>query len=353
MYVLIFNAGSSSLKFKLFEARGGRLRSIKEGLFDNHGKPIKDFEKAVKKAMASLRKLFDKNELLAVGHRVVHGGEKFIKPVKITPQVIKTIRELSELAPLHNPPNLACILACQKLFPKTPQVAVFDTSFHHTMPEKAYLYGLPFSLAKKLGIRRYGFHGTSHQYVFVQARKKLGRTKTRRAITCHLGNGCSIAAILNGRVIDTSMGFTTMEGIPMGTRSGDIDAGAIFYLIRKGFSAKNTENLLNKKSGLLGVSEISSDMRDLWAAYKKKDKRAIRALDWFAYRIAKYIGAYTVALGGLDCLVFTGGIGVPAFYLRKKILKYVKKIAHPRILIIPTDEEKKIAKETLNRLKLG
>lgn len=338
MKILVLNAGSSSLKFEVFD---DKLKSLFEGNFDNHGKPIKDFSALVKKIMKKVGKVD------AVGHRVVHGGEAFTKPAKITPKVIAAIRRLSHLAPLHNPPNLACILAAKKLFPKAVQVAVFDTAFHQTMPEKAYLYGLPFSLAKKSHIRRYGFHGTSHQYVFEQARKKLGKKVTRRTITCHLGNGCSMAAILNGKVVDTSMGFTPLEGIPMGTRSGDLDPAIIFYLMEKGFSAKKIETMLNNESGLKGVSEISSDMRDLWAAYKKGNEKARRALEWFAYRIAKYIGAYTVTLGGLDCLVFTGGMGEHAWYLRKWILSYLKWLPRKKVAVIPTDEEFQIAKQTI------
>lgn len=355
MKILVFNAGSSSLKFEIFEARGKSLKSLLEGNFDNHGKPIKNFNAAVRQALDQImQKKIIKNtaEINAVGHRVVHGGEHFTKPAKITSKVIATIQKLSALAPLHNPPNLACILACKKLFPKAVQVAVFDTAFHQTMPEKAYLYGLPFSLAKKLHIRRYGFHGTSHQYVFEEARKKLGVKKTRRVVTCHLGNGCSMAAILNGRVMDTSMGFTPLEGIPMGTRSGDFDPAIIFYLLKKGFSLSKIETMLQKKSGLLGISQISSDMRDLWATYQRGNEKARRALEWFVYRIAKYIGAYTVVLGGLDCLVFTGGTGEHAWYLRKWILKYLKKLAKPKVLVVPTDEEKKIAQETLQQVRL-
>lgn len=352
--VLVFNAGSSSLKFELFEARGKKLTSLFEGLFDNRGKPIKNFTRAVSRAIKILQKkkiIKSLSEIRGIGHRVVHGGDRYTKPTKITPEVIAEIKKLSELAPLHNPPNLACILACKKFFPAVPQVAVFDTAFHQTMPEKAYLYGLPYSLVKKLRIRRYGFHGTSHQYVFEQARKKLGAKKTRRTVTCHLGNGCSMAAIANGKVIDTSMGFTPLEGIPMGTRAGDFDPAIIFYLIFRGFSPREIENMLIKKSGLLGISEISSDMRDLWTAYKKKNKKAKRTLEWFIYRIAKYIGAYAIALGGLDCLVFTGGMGEHAWYLRKWILAYIKPVLRPKVLVIPTDEERKIAEEIVKSLK--
>lgn len=352
MKILVFNAGSSSLKFELFESRGVKknLTSLYKGHFDNHGKAIADFDKAVRDAYAELKKkklVQDEDEIDAVGHRLVHGGEDYTKPAKITPKVLEAIKKLSMLAPLHNPPNLACIHAAQKIFPNVPHIAVFDTAFHQTMPERAYLYGLPYFLYKKFGIRRYGFHGTSHEYVFNQAREKLGVAKTRRAITCHLGNGCSLAAILNGKVIDTSMGFTPLEGVPMGTRSGDIDPAIIFHLIKSGMSAGEVEDMLNKKSGLLGVSEFSGDVRDLWAAYQKKDPRAVRALQLFAYRIAKYVGGYAVALGGLDCLVFTGGIGENAWYLRKWIMNYVKKCARPSVLVISTDEEKQIALEVI------
>lgn len=357
MKILVFNAGSSSLKFEVFEAgRRTALKSLFQGHFDNHGKPIADFHKAVSSALQLLlHKKIIKNfsEIKAIGHRVVHGGEHYTKPTVITPKVISTIRKLADIAPLHNPPNLACILACKKLFKKTAraaqiaQVAVFDTSFHQTMPEKAFLYGLPYSFYKKFGIRRYGFHGTSHHYVWQQAGKKIGARKTKRTVTCHLGNGCSIAAILDGKIIDTSMGFTPLEGIPMGTRSGDIDPAIIFYLMEKGFSAREVNTILNKKSGLLGVSETSSDVRDLWAQYEKGDKKAVRALEWFAYRIAKYIGAYAAALGGLDCVVFTGGIGENAWYLRKWVMSYVKKIARPKVLVIKTHEERKIAEEVV------
>lgn len=353
--ILVINAGSSSLKFELFGARGRNknLQSLFEGHFDNRGKPIKDYYKVVAQAAAQLagKKLIkNAGEISAVGHRVVHGGEHYTKPVKITPAVIKTIKKLAPLAPLHNPPNLAGIMACKKLFPHAVQVAAPDTAFHQTMPEKAYLYALPYSLYKKMHIRRYGFHGTSHQYVFEQARKKLGRTKTRRTVTCHLGNGCSVAAIRDGKVVDTSMGFTPLEGIPMGTRSGDIDPAIIFYLMEENFSAHEISKMLNKSSGLLGVSGISSDVRDLWLRYKRKCNAARRALELFAYRIAKYIGAYSVSLGGLDCIVFTGGIGENAWYLRKWILAYLKHLPTKHVLVIPTDEEKKIAEETLKLL---
>lgn len=366
--ILVLNAGSSSLKFALFN-KDKNLTEVYRGQFDNRGKPIKNFEQAVKNAVSELKKnrlLKDISEIISVGHRVVHGGELYTKPMVITKGVINQINNLSTLAPLHNPINLACIRAAQKMVPHATHVAVFDTAFHHTMPDHAYLYALPYSLYKKYGIRRYGFHGTSHSYVFDQAQKKLGKKKTQRTITCHLGNGCSMAAILNGRVIDTSMGFTPLEGLPMGTRSGDMDPAIVFFLMnqeeskdtaqnlrsKKNLLSKDVETLLQKKSGLLGVSEFSSDVRDLWAAYSagassknKKYVAASRTLKLFAYRIAKYVGAYMVALGGLDCIVFTGGIGENAWYLRKWVMAYLKGIASPTVLVMNTDEEKKIAQE--------
>lgn len=348
MKILILNSGSSSLKFELFQARKKSLTSLYKGHCDNHGKPIRNFHAAVLRAVKAL----PAGDIAVVGHRVVHGGERYTKPTLVTAPVLKTIKKLFPLAPLHNPPSYACIQAAQRIFPNAKHIAVFDTAFHHTMPEKAFLYGIPYAMQKNYGIRRYGFHGISHEYVFQEARKKLGLKKTRRTITCHLGNGSSLAAILNGKVIDTSMGFTPLEGIPMGTRPGDIDPGIIFFLLKQGFSAAEIENIFQKKSGLLGVSEISGDMRDIWAAYKKKNKKALLALDWFAYRIAKYIGAYTAALGGLDCLIFTGGIGEHADYLHKRVGAYLKSLPKHKTLVIQTDEEKKIAQECARLLNL-
>lgn len=356
MKILVFNAGSSSLKFEVFDAqkRGrGFLKSLFHGHFDNHGRPIKDFDGEVKKAVRLLisKKIINgPSDISAIGHRVVHGGNFFSGPIKITAHALSKIESVAPLAPLHNPPNLAVIRACRKIFGKTPQVAVFDTGFFRTLPEKAYLYGLPYSLSEKFGIRRFGFHGISHEYVFEQTRKKLGEEKSRKVVTCHLGNGCSIAAIKDGKAIDVSMGFTPLEGVPMGTRSGDIDPSICFYLLKNGFGAEEIETILNKKSGLLGVSEISGDVRDLWAQYKRGNKRAKLTLEWFAYRIAKYIGSYAAALGGLDCLVFTGGIGENAFYLRKWIVSYLGKFLKFKVLVIKTDEELKIARETMKTM---
>lgn len=345
--ILVLNAGSSSLKFALYSSLlKNNLMEIYRGHFDNHGRPIRNFGAAVKKALSQLPSA----HILATGHRVVHGGEAFYQPTPITPAVLNEIKKLTSLAPLHNPPNIACIEAAKKLLPSAKHVVIFDTAFHHTIPQKAFLYGIPYSLARKLKIRRYGFHGISHQYVFEQAKKKLGAKRTRRTISCHLGNGCSITAILNGKSVDTSMGFTPLEGVPMGTRSGDIDPAIIFHLARAGLPLKKIERMLQEESGLRGVSEISSDMRDIWKRAKEKDARALRTVEWFSYRIAKYVGAYAAALGGLDCLIFTGGLGEKAHYVRKSTLSYLAYLKAFRTLVISTDEEQKIAEEVLHIL---
>lgn len=337
--ILVINAGSSSLKFELFEAKS--LRSIYEGKFEEIGSSKKAHEKALKKAMADGRQI-GQNSIIAIGHRVVHGGGKYAKPVFITKKIITDIKRFALLAPLHNPANLACILACGKLFPGVPQVACFDTAFYSTLPKKAFLYALPRSLEKKFSIRKYGFHGLSHEYVFHQAQKKLGKAKTKRTITCHLGNGCSLTAIKNGKAVDTTMGFTPLEGVVMGTRSGDIDPSIIFYLLQKGWPAKKIEHMLNYESGLKGLSGMTSDLRVL---IKSKSKSAKLAIEIFCYRIAKTIGALAVGLGGLNCLVFTGGIGEHAASLRKKILHQLP-FKNFKTLVIPTDEEKYIAQLT-------
>lgn len=337
--ILVINAGSSSLKFELFEAKS--LRSIHEGKFEEIGSGKKAHEQALEKAARTLPRTY----IVAIGHRVVHGGGKYAKPVLITKKVIADIKRFALLAPLHNPANLACVLACGKLFPGIPQVACFDTAFYSTLPEKAFLYALPRKLFKKFGIRKYGFHGLSHEYVFHQAQKKLGKVKTKRTITCHLGNGCSLTAIKNGKAIDTTMGFTPLEGVPMGTRSGDIDPSIIFYLLKKGWSAQKIEHLLSHESGLKGLSGQTSDVRKL---LKARSKFAKLALEIFCYRIAKAIGALAVALGGLDCIVFTGGIGEHAASLRRKIFRMIPSSLRQKIivLVIQTDEEKHIAQLT-------
>ena len=315
--------------------------------------------------------LNDLDEISAVGHRVVHGGEQFNSSVIITEEVIRKVESCIEIAPLHNPPNLAGIYAISEMLPLIPQVAVFDTAFHQTMPEYAYMYGIPYSLYKKYAIRRYGFHGTSHRYVSQRACEFLGLDYQKtKIVTAHIGNGASITAIENGKSVDTTMGFTPVEGLMMGTRSGDIDLGVVTYLMEKemiGTSAATT--LFNKHSGVLGVSGLSSDMRDIEKAISEGNQRAKLALDMYEYRIKKYIGAYAAALNGFDVLVFTGGVGENQTATREKICKgltfmgievdsEVNKIRGEEILIstknskvkvvvIPTDEEYMIAADTM------
>jgi len=286
----------------------------------------------------------------AVGHRVVHGAEAFHKPVLINEAVIRDIRRCSAIAPLHNPANLAGILACKKLLPGTKQVAVFDTAFHQTIPDYAYIYGLPFEYYTKLGIRKYGFHGTSHEYVAHEAARILKEPlKKLKIITCHLGNGCSITAVCQGRSVDTSMGFTPLEGLIMGTRCGDIDPALVPYIMRKKkLDTYEIEKILNKASGLKGISGLSNDMRILYAKAKEGNKRSKLAVQIFIYRIKKYIGAYTAIMNGCDALVFTAGIGEHQRQIREGVCKdlfsHLKKA--PKILVIPTDEELMIARST-------
>jgi acetate kinase len=387
MKILVINSGSSSLKFELFETNG-KHKQLYRGIIDRIGLPntftvengkemgetsIKNHTEAVGYALKILQKkglINNLKDIKAVGHRVVHGGEKYKNATLITPDVLKEIKILCELAPLHNPPNLAAIHACMEHLKNTPQVAVFDTAFHQTIPEKAYLYAIPYDLYKKYGIRRYGFHGTSHSYIAGETTKLLKKKKSK-IIVCHLGNGCSITAIENGKSIDTSMGFTPLEGLPMGTRCGDIDPAIVFELqeILK-IDTNEIDVLLNKESGLKGISGISSDMRDLWAKCKK-NKRAKLAISILAYRTAKYIGAYSAALRGLDAITFTAGMGEKAYYLRKEICDYLphlgvkidskknKKCAlkisdansKVKVFVMPTNEEKQIAIETAGIIK--
>lgn len=357
-YILVFNAGSSSLKYKLFEKKGRTLTLKADNKIDNHGKPLQDVVLLVEKCLSSLKKNanISLSEIESVGHRVVHGGEILKKPTIITKSILSKLETLNELAPLHNPINCAVIKACLTLLPHAKQIAVFDTAFHHTIPEHAYLYAIPYEWYSKNGIRRYGFHGTSHEYVFSIARKKLGSKKTSRVVTCHLGNGCSITAIKNGKVVDTSMGFTPLEGVPMGTRSGSIDPAIIFHLAKHGKSLTEIENSLLNESGLKGLSELSSDVRDLHAATKntqtirgKKQEanyvRAKRALDAYCYAITKYIGAYATILGGLDVVVFTGGTGENANYVRSQITQELAVFKPFKTLVIHTDEELSIAEQ--------
>jgi acetate kinase len=267
--------------------------------------------------------LTDKNEINAVGHRVVHGGEKFSGSVRITQEVIDMLEECVELAPLHNPANLMGIYAISKLLPDVVQCGIFDTSFHHSMPEKAYMYALPYRMYEKHKIRRYGFHGTSHRYVSKKAANILGMDYNKmNMITCHLGNGASIAAIKQGKSFDTSMGLTPVEGLMMGTRVGDVDAGVLLYMMAKeNLDLKKANSVINKESGVFGISGVSSDMRDIENAAYSGNKRAMLALDMYDYRVTKYIGAYAAAMGGVDAIIFTGGIGENDFILRKEVCK--------------------------------
>ena len=313
-------------------------------------------------------KSFD--EIDAVGHRVVHGMDKFNKSVLITPEVIEKVKECYTVAPLHNPANIAGIEAVTALIPSVPQVAVFDTAFHQTMPDYAYMYALPYETYEKYGVRRYGFHGTSHRYVSKRACEFLGLDYDKqRIITCHIGNGGSIAAIKDGKCVDTSMGLTPTEGLMMGTRVGDVDPGALVYLMKEmNLDADGMLNLINKKSGVAGVSEVSSDMRDIEAAIKDGNERARLALEMYEYRILKYIGAYTAVLGGADVIVFTGGVGENQTATREAICKRLAYLgvtfdaeanktrgeeieisgadSKIHVVVIPTDEELMIAQDT-------
>jgi len=286
----------------------------------------------------------DVSEIGAVGHRVVHGGEEFTDSVIIDERVIASIEKYADLAPLHNPPNLAGILAVQHRLPDITQIACFDTAFHATIPEVAYMYALPYELYQKYHIRRYGFHGISHRYVARRAAALMGRGKYEvNVITCHLGNGCSITAVKEGRSVDTSMGFTPLEGVPMGTRSGDLDPAILFYLADRGYSAQALKTLCNKQSGLLGISGLSNDIRSLLQLADEGSARARLAIDVFCYRIRKYIGAYAAVLEPLDALVFTGGIGENAACLRKQICTGMSQIG---IRLDPAANDAAVAQET-------
>ncbi len=390
MKILVINSGSSSIKYQLFEMPEEKV--IAKGLLEKIGeeesnfiqkseKGVLEFKKSIPDHETGIRlillKLADKQkgavssieEIAGVGHRVVHGGEEFTASVRITPRVIAKIQKYSDLAPLHNPPNLMGILACQKSLPHAVQVASFDTAFHHSLPPKAYLYPIPYEMYKKYEIRKYGFHGTSHLYVARRAAILMNKPEAN-VITCHLGNGCSIAAVEKGFSVDTSMGFTPLEGLVMGTRCGDIDPAITFYLIQKGYSAEELSTLLNKKSGLLGISGISNDMRNLFVAQEKGEERARIAIDIFCYRLKKYIGAYMAALGKTDAIVFTGGIGENNSQVRFESIKGLEQlginidekanaelasaaeslITKPdspvKVYVIPTNEELQIALDT-------
>ncbi|RKY31411.1 MAG: acetate kinase [Candidatus Omnitrophota bacterium] len=349
MKILVINSGSSSIKYKLYDMPGEK--EISKGAIEHINEP----GSKVKNHYAGLKIILQKiKNVDLVGHRVVHGAQNFKRPVRINNTVINIIKNSVDIAPLHNPANLSGILACRRLLPGVKQVAVFDTAFHQSLPEYAYIYGLPYEYYKKYGIRKYGFHGTSHEYVAFEAARRLKKPIGKlKIITCHLGNGCSITAVNQGKSIDTSMGFTPLEGLVMGTRSGDIDPALVTYIMRKKkLNISSIDDILNKESGLKGISGISNDMRVL-----KKRSQGMRlaklAIDIFVYRIKKYIGAYIAVLGGIDALVFTAGIGENQEFIRRKVCsgigKFLKK--KPRILVIPTNEELMIARQAYKLAK--
>lgn len=393
MNVLVINAGSSSLKYQLMNAKtgdvlakGGAERIGLDNAMIKHTSmgcdsvtlpmDLPNHKVAVQAVLSVLTSedhgiIKGMEEIDAVGHRVVHGGEKFSSSALITPEVKRAIRACFDLAPLHNPPNMTGIEACEEAMPGVPQVAVFDTAFHQTMPSKAYMYALPYEMYEKHGVRKYGFHGTSHGFVARRAAEMLGKSfDTVNLITCHLGNGSSIAAIEHGKCVDTSMGLTPLSGICMGTRSGDIDPAIVTFLMEKEkLDTKGVENLMNKQSGVLGISGVSSDFRDLYAAAGEGNKRARLALEIFKYQCRKYIGMYAAALGGVDAVVFTAGIGENTADIRQgacegltymgcEIDFYRNAAVRAReavvstdeskvkVLVIPTNEELAIARET-------
>ena len=341
----MINCGSSSIKYKFFRMPQERLLS--KGAIERigeKGSPVKNH----RQGLGLLLKGIGKVE--AVGHRVVHGAEEFKEPAFIDQKVIHRIRACSRLAPLHNPANLEGILACRQVLKGTKQAAVFDTAFHQSLPQQAFVYGLPYKLYQKHGIRKYGFHGSSHEYVAIEAARSLGRAISKvNLITCHLGNGCSVSAIRKGRCVDTSMGFTPLEGLVMGTRSGDIDPALITYLIReKKMPPESVDVLLNKESGLRGISGVSNDMRKLKEQAGRGNKRCQLAIEIFIYRLKKYIGAYLGILGRADALVFTAGISEHHPWLIRKACNglFNNLKARPKVMLIPTDEELMIARQT-------
>lgn len=357
--ILVINCGSSSAKYELFDIKRHNVlaKGIVERIGDAH---CPNHYSAIKKIIEELTDpkkgaLKDIHQIEGIGHRVVHGQEEFKSSCLITDAVIRSLEKYSSLAPLHNPPSIAGIKACANLLKGIPQVAVFDTSFHQTIPPYAFLYGLPYEFYKKHSIRRYGFHGTSHRYVSEATAKALKRPLSKlKLITCHLGNGCSMAAVDGGKSVDTSMGLTPLEGLIMGTRSGDVDPASVLYILEKeGIALNQMNDILNKKSGLLGISGISNDMRDLLKAAAKGDKRAKLAIEMFIYKIKKYIGAYYAAMGGLDAVVFTAGIGEHSPWLIKRIKNDLKDVVKKNVqfLVIPTNEELLIAKDTCEIIK--
>ena len=391
MKVLVLNCGSSSIKYKLFDmdhkaviAQGG-IEKI--GLKDSFLNEKKILEKDIPEHTAGVEFILQTltgaeygvvksmDEIDAVGHRMVHGGEKFSQSVLLTPEVLAAFEACNDLAPLHNPANLKGVHAIAAILPNVPQVGVFDTAFHQTMPDYAYMYAVPYELYQKYGVRRYGFHGTSHRYVSKRVCEFLGVDPAgKRIITCHIGNGGSITAIKDGKSVDTSMGLTPLEGLMMGTRSGDIDGGAVTYIMEKEhLDAAGMSNLLNKKSGVLGIFGESSDMRDLEAAAAAGNQRALLAERMYFYRMKKYIGSYAAALGGVDIIVFTGGVGenqASARWAACEGLEFMgvkldaekNKVrgeeaiistddSQVKVVVIPTDEELMIASDTMDILK--
>jgi acetate kinase len=396
MKVLVINCGSSSLKYQLIDM--SNEESLAQGLVERIGingsiltqkvegkdkyvveTPLKNHQDAIELVLNSLVHekhgvIKSMDEISAVGHRVVHGGEKYATSVVIDEEVIRNLDEFIKLAPLHNPPNIIGINACKALMPKTPMVAVFDTAFHQTMPQKAFMYPLPYEFYKEDHIRRYGFHGTSHKYVAGEVAKWMNKDiKTLKTITCHIGNGVSVTAVDGGKSVDTTMGFTPLEGTIMGSRSGSIDPAIVTYLVKeKGYSIDEVNDILNKKSGVLGLSGIGTDFRDIRSAVENdNDPRALLVMDIFGYHIKKQIGAYAAAMGGVDAIVFTAGIGEHAPEIRSRALTNMeflgievdleKNESHNigdgmeistenskvKVVVIPTNEELMIAKETL------
>ncbi len=393
MKILVINCGSSSLKFQLINSETEAV--IAKGLCERIGmdgsrliytpaggekqvtaSPMEDHKKAVSLVIRALTDektgvLSSLSEIDAVGHRLVHGGEKFASSTLISEEVIAAITECNDLAPLHNPANLIGIRACQELMPGVPQAGVFDTAFHQTMPEEAYLYGIPYEYYEKYRIRRYGFHGTSHSFVSKRAARMLGKAyEDAKIIVCHLGNGASVSAVKNGKCVDTSMGLTPLEGLMMGTRSGDIDPAIIEFLAHKeGMGIDDIMSILNKKSGMYGLSGyLSSDSRDLHAACEEGKPEGIRTVKTYCYRVAKYIGAYTAAMNGVDAICFTAGIGENSPETREAVCEYLGYLgiaidadqnkkrgedvvistadSKVKVMVIPTNEELAIARET-------
>jgi len=393
MKILVLNCGSSSVKFQLINMTEEKL--VAKGVVEKIGSSdaIITYRPAAKNKLREIQEvpnhntaleivlslllhsqhgvIKEKEEIDSIGHRIVHGGEDFSDSVLITEKVKNTIQQCIQFAPLHNPHNLSGIKACERLLPGIPQVGVFDTAFHQTIPKKAFLYGLPYSLYKKLGIRRYGFHGTSHKFVAQRAAEILKKPlDTLKLITCHLGNGASITAVDKGVSVDTTMGFTPLEGLVMGTRCGDIDPALVPYIMeREGLETEEIDQIMNKNSGMLGLTETTNDMREIEEeAFRGNEKHKL-ALDVYCHRVRKYIGAYIAILGGIDAIVFTGGVGEKSFYVREHSLKDLEKLGIKidlklnnknktnislgkiKILIIPTNEELAIARDTKNILE--